>query len=168
MSDGETKETDAKVADPKAGAVMGDTMELTKLKKRRGGNARYVRKVIGEVLTLLNGTSKDMKIQLEARKDILSDKEKVLKDYHEKIMDLLEADEDIEKEVHAHSDLATDIRKCFHSINSCVPKTSDSLAHKASSTYARLPKLRLKSFDGDPLEFLPFWVLVARWTTIIV
>ena len=87
----------------------------------------------------------------------MSDKEKVLKDYHEKIMDLLEADEDIEKEVHAHSDLATDIRKCFHSINSCVPKTSDSLAHKASSTYARLPKLRLKSFDGDPLEFLPFW-----------
>ena len=154
MSDGETEVAIAKVAD----AVTGVTTELTKLRKRRGGNAGYVRKVIGEVQILVNGTSKDRKIQLDARKDILSDKENVLKDYHEKIMDHLETDEDIEKEVHAHSDLATDIRKCLHSINnSCEPKLIDSFSPKASSTSARLPKLQLKSFDGDPLEFLPFW-----------
>ena len=143
----------------------GLVTQLTGLKRRRGGNIGYLKKIIIEIekhTRNVDAVESDAEVNLLASKDILVEKEQVLKDYHEQIMSMLDKDEEITAEIEHHNDFIKEIRKSLHLINKYLSQKEDDKfrrdlnpAFHPSST--RLPKLHLKSFDGNSLAFRQFW-----------
>ena len=134
---------------------------LHSLKRRRGGNVGYVKKIFAEVSQLTEQSRDESNIEaaIFANKEILLEKEKTLKDYHEQIMTLLEREDDIAAEIEVHSNFSIEIRKSLYLVDkhfkkdNCQPESP----HTKLNNSARLPRLNLKTFDGNPLAFQPFW-----------
>ena len=99
--------------DEVSGVSTDDTAtQLTGLKRRRGGNIGYLKKIFDEVTTLTSRSNYDDDIQvtLFANKEILEKKESVLKTYHEEIVSLLVNEDDIAHEIAHHTNATKDIR----------------------------------------------------------
>ena len=139
------------------------TSELTHLKRQRGGNVGYLKKVIEEVTNLVADASEptDTQVTLAANKDILIEINQILKEYHDQILQFLETEEDINQEIEVHSGIVKEIRKSIHLISKPIPaavntKHLESESRPKFENSARLPKLQLKPFDGNPLAFQRF------------
>ena len=94
--------------------------ELVNVRKQRGGNIGYLKKIISSSLFVIENSDDDAEITLSSNRDILLEKETLLKNYHERIMNLLEDEEEISTEIEKHSEFIRDIRKCLHSVAQMV------------------------------------------------
>ena len=143
------------------GAVKGD-VELSKVMKRRWGNIKYLNKMIGETENLAKKTKdEDTEIALLTNKSMLEEKILLLMRYHDDIMDRLDAEEEIMKEIEDHNETCKEIRKsiCLIERRLVTEKAKITISEGGDvkkEMYAKLPKLELKKFNGDPLLFRPF------------
>ena len=92
---------------------------LRKLKNQRDGNVGYLKQIINDSATLIlneNGQA-DVDIGLASNKDILVEKERLPKHYRDQILQCLEEEGDITKEIEDHNNFMREIRKSLHAIN---------------------------------------------------
>ena len=157
-----TEELTAATVDAVTGDVVSRSPELVKVRKQRGGNIGYLKKIISSSLFVIENNDDEAEITLSSNQDILLEKETLLKNYHERIMNLLEDEEEISTEIEKHNEFIRDIRKCLHSVAKWFDKKEKSMPLPVASAFkfgesARLPKTALNPFDGDPINFQSFW-----------
>ena len=154
-----TEANDAEVVVPSQGDEIAT--QLTGLKRRRGGNVGYVKKVIADVAGLIVNIrdESDVEATVFANKEILIEKECTLKNYHDQIITLLDNEEEIATEIEHHNNFSREIRKSLYLINKYLSPKEEKILPTPLKTdkSTRLPKLHLKTFDGNPLAFQPFW-----------
>ena len=99
-----------------------------------------------------------IKDDLEANLQILTDRMKTIKALDDEILGLVDND-DVETEILEAGEYSRGIIKTTVAIS----RWKKSLGQEAkapnmnSSSHAKLPKLKLKQFNGDPLTFQSFW-----------
>ena len=155
-----TEELTAATVDAVTGDVVIRSPELVKVRKQRGGNIGYLKKIISSSLFVIENSDDDAEITLSSNRDILLEKETLLKNYHERIMNLLEDEEEISTEIEKHNEFIRDIRKCLHSVAKWFDKKRKKYAITSCiclQIREVLPKIALNPFDGDPINFQSFW-----------
>ena len=140
----------------------------------RGGHRAYVSKIIeiaNETLQHFSESASERE-KLESFKVTLKDKREVLKSIDEKILESTK-EEDISKEIIEASEIGESINRICVRINNALnpannvssPSTdnSESVANSnpintsTPTIKAKLPKLTLRKFSGDPKSWQPFW-----------
>ena len=140
----------------------------------RIGHRAYVSKIIesaNEILEHFSGSTNERE-KLESLKVTLKNKKDVLKSMGEKIL-LLTKDEDINKEIIEAGEIGESINRACVKINNalspgnnaaCSPSTNSETVANSSpvntstpTVKAKLPKLTLRKFSGDPKSWQPFW-----------
>ena len=97
-----------------SGVSTDDTAtQLTGLKRRRGGNIGYLKKIFDEVTTLTSrsNSDEDVQVTLVANKEILEENERALKAYHEEIISLLVNEDDISHEIAHHTNATKEVSR---------------------------------------------------------
>ena len=140
--------------------------ELTVLRRQRGGNIGYVKRIISESNTVISDAAigdEEKETTLLANKEILCEKKQTIQEIHEKILPKLVEENDINDEITTVSDCFKDVGKVVFAINKWIEKKCFSVKVPASPspiptpTHTRLPKLVLSNYDGDPLMYQSFW-----------
>ena len=140
----------------------------------RGGHRAYVSKIIenaNEILHDFSGSASERE-KLESFKVTLKDKKEVLKSIHETVLESTK-DEDINKEIIEASEIGESINRICVKINNALnpvtnvssPSSNNSESVASSNPTstslpaikAKLPKLTLRKFSGDPKSWQPFW-----------
>ena len=151
--------------------------ELKKKVLERSGFRVYVRKVISMVNELLEDDGvENIRPKLESHRINLEKKQKEIESLNQAIAQLLEADA-IEKEILDRCEFETSLQETISLITSYLltSKESKSPADETMSTLlsvsqheapkitskasnkAKLPKLTLPRFAGDPTKWTTFW-----------
>ena len=147
-------------------------MSKEKSIRTRIGHRAYVSKIIesaNEILEYFSGSTNERE-KLESLKVTLKDKKEVLKSMDEKI---LLSTKDINKEIIEAGEVGESInRACVKITNAlspennaaCSPSTNSGTVANSSPVdtstpivKAKLPKLTLRKFSGDPKSWQPFW-----------
>ena len=140
--------------------------ELILLKHQRAGHRGYVNnliKKIGEIIGDEYAELHDNKAKLLAFKDTLRQKSTTLQKIHEDM--LMKGGDDskfIEEEIASVGDFELTIQECINKIEGWICSRDEgrhtySSKEKSGSSAVRLPKLKLKTFNGDQLEWQMFW-----------
>ena len=139
--------------------------ELSKLKKKRTGHRNVVfkrleRKFSDIINPGIDKISEEECLQLVTVLETLREKERVLKELDERIIDLVD-DDDIESEVDLATQFETDLKFLIQKVKKVllkVEQTQDGMSLSSSKlkTGVKLPKLVMKTFSGDPLEWMTF------------
>ena len=141
--------------------------------KQRSGHRAYVTKTINTVKDLLQNFNENeqTRSQLGSFRKGLNDKIDVLCVLDEAILNSYSDDGQIEDEILSSSEFKDKIQEAVIAIDlklnvnvvsdddlgsSAASSASDS-SGKSKFNYAKLPKLTLKSFDGNPMDFQSFW-----------
>ena len=137
----------------------------TKVNQRKGHRA-FATKMIKEVQTLLAADDID-EGKLFSIEQTLSEKLRTLSTLDDEILDTLEEEDAILNEIDKSSEIRVQIQESVISIKSLGGKgrrgsqilgTSFTPNFMNSSTNnAKLPKLSIKPFSGNPLEYQSFW-----------
>ena len=145
--------------------------ELTIIRNKRKGHRGYITRTIKQLEEIIREKPKDevqlseFKIKLLTFKTILQDKIEVLKLLHHEALGLLNENE-LEDEIISESDFQAIIQENVIKIEQWILRNeridrSDTISIRSSNTesnsFAKLPKLQLKSFDGNVLNFQTFW-----------
>ena len=124
----------------------------------------------------MRSRSLDLLRKLKSLESELRDKLSQLKDMDTEIAELVE-DEKIDEEVQASCEFVGGVYDCISDVESTIasnktpavsggsmgspllgPSTPLSgISSRPNSVHARLPKLELKKFGGNPMEWTPFW-----------
>ena len=147
---------------------MGDE-DLKKKKKIRGGHKGYVTKTLERIQSLLDRFEPTVVNQLKTYRIALEEKLKILGSLDDEILGLLKEDQ-IEEEIEETGNFRESIHEMNVKIDEVllaeVENNSDkSNSHSVTSNSfsyglgvkAKLPKISLKRFHGDPMLFSPFW-----------
>ena len=140
----------------------------------RGGHRAYVSKIIenaNEILHDFSGSASERE-KLESFKVTLKDKKEVLQSIDETVLQSTK-DEDINKEIIEASEIGESINRICVKINNALnpvnnvssPSSNNSESVASSNPTstslpaikAKLPKLTLRKFSGDPKSWQPFW-----------
>ena len=140
----------------------------------RGGHRAYVSKIIenaNEILHDFSGSASERE-KLESFKVTLKDKKEVVKSIDETVLESTK-DEDINKEIIEASEIGESINRICVKINNALnpvnnvssPSSNNSESVASSNPTstslpaikAKLPKLTLRKFSGDPKSWQPFW-----------
>lgn len=134
----------------------------------RGGHRSVVTKRLGEVEAVLGGGDRPDPIKLGQLKLILLEKLEVLRQLDKDIVDEIEDETALVKEIDEADMFNQRIYEVLMKIDKAIEApptttpvpgsytgTGPSLGHSPGK--ARLPKLTLKSFDGDITQWLTFW-----------
>ena len=134
---------------------------------QRRGNRAYVTRTINVVKDMLQNYDGTSKSRLSSYRKSLNEKIETLMKFDIEILATLKEDEDIEGEIIQSSEIKDDIQDIIFQIDDKLSMEEQSLASHGShsslissesrSSHAKLPKLTLKSFDGNPIEFQSFW-----------
>ena len=150
--------------------------ELKSLKRSRVGHKSYAVRIIKESEDLVKSKVSgeefyELETQLITNQKILEDKLSVIKDLDERISASIENDEEFGTEMIESNEfqrviLQTSVaisnwlkRNSSDSVStmSAAEPVSSSLKNSSNSVSAKLPKLTLQKFSGDPLCFRSFW-----------
>ena len=140
----------------------------------RGGHRAYVSKIIESangILEHFSGSTSERE-KLESFKVTLKDKKEVLKSIDETILEFTK-DEDINNEIIEASDIGESINRVCVKINNALNPVNNAASLSSSNTEsatisspantstptikAKLPKLTLRKFSGDPKSWQSFW-----------
>ncbi|CAB4039577.1 G2 M phase-specific E3 ubiquitin- ligase, partial [Paramuricea clavata] len=157
--------------------------ELKKLVKIRGGDRASLTKTLAVTEELLTQSTEifeetqasDFEIKLTQQRVILGEKLPLLKSFDDKIILLVE-DGNIEDEVASADDIRQAIQRAIVHIDLILEKLkkkwnkdsgsspsnlesslSQATVPHTSNSRVRLPKLELKHFNGNIMEWTPFW-----------
>ena len=157
--------------------------ELKKLVKIRGGHRASLTKTLAVTEELLTQSTEifeetqasDFEIKLTQQRVILGEKLALLKSFDDKIILLVE-DGNIEDEVASADDIRQAIQRAIVHIDLILEKQkkkwnkgsgssslnlesslSQATVPPTSNSTVRLPKLELKHFNGNIMEWTPFW-----------
>ena len=150
---------------------------LQKRKRIQAGHWAVVTKRIGEVVGLLTaetiGVEDDRRVKLAQLRLTLKEKLEVLKQLDKEIVELLESEEDIVTEIDSsdqfnqcvyealvsidHWEVANKSKASSPSRGGLEGGTGTTESTTPSRSNTRLPKLVLKSFDGDITKWTSFW-----------
>jgi hypothetical protein len=144
--------------------------KLRKLRKYRDGHRAFVQKTIEDAKELLSHVEEiDLK-KVKLLCSTLESKRSELQSLDRDIFDF-EDESKIEEEVSESCEFAKTIQECIVELESVLnakrdeqvqsqshvsPSSSASSSERVQS-FAKLPKLELQKFNGNPLEWLPFW-----------
>ena len=148
--------------------------QLKTLKRSRTMHKVYTRKIVSETEKLLKSNARtgeelfELEDELVTSQKLLTEKLNLLKGLDEKISNAIEDEDELEKEIHESGDFQRYVLKTTISINSWLKRNSVDNASTittgeprassfSGSKSARLPKLTLQRFSGDPLSFQAFW-----------
>ena len=142
---------------------------LGKKKKVRGGYRAYVTTVIAEVNEILPNYQPEQQTDLRKFKITLKEQLDNLKNLDEQIIELIDEKEINEEVANAgkyRSDVHEIILKIDQVLSSNAVNNQATVASQPSENncnnsekkmVARLPKLELKGFSGDPTTWMSFW-----------
>ena len=133
----------------------------TKVNQRKGHRA-YVTQVQNQVNLILADFSDDRVDELRSRKVILSEKLNVLHNLDDDILGYLSDEDEVGNEVVRSSKIRGTMQDLIVRIDSKINRSdsrssSPSRLRPNTENNAKLPKLTLKSFAGDPIEFQTWW-----------
>ena len=136
----------------------------TKPVNRIKGHRAYVTKIINKASELLEEFHVRNSSRLHSYNQSLQDKCKILDELNEEVLSLLTEEKEIENEIIQASDIKNDIMEIIFEIdaklNTDTSSSQPSLSPKLRGTNnpsAKLPKLSLPTFSGNPLEYQGFW-----------
>ena len=147
--------------------------ELLKTKtKVRGGHRAHTSKLIAECKVAFDNYEPSLQTKIKTWKATLQEKETTLKDLDEAIFELVSEDE-ILKEIETASTFTEQIKETIVIIDDklkaetpqnnnqpwqAAQAVQDPTTYKSKGvTHARLPKLVIKRFGGQPWQWLEFW-----------
>ena len=145
--------------------------ELKKKRKIRGGHKGYVTTTLEKVQTLLHDFESSSANQLKTYRISLTEKLNILGALDDEILALIKEDQ-IEDEIsptgtfrESIHQMIVRIDESLHPLEVNSGLTDKSISHFHSSSLsessgagkAKLPKITLKKFYGDPISFTPFW-----------
>ena len=139
---------------------------LGKKRKVRGGYRAYVTTVIAEVNEILPNYQPDQQTDLRKFKITLKEQLDNLKNLDEQIIELIDEKEINEEVANAgkyRSEVHEIILKIDQVLGSNAVNNQSTVVSQASASngekkmVARLPKLELKGFSGDPTTWMSFW-----------
>ena len=145
--------------------------QFKSLKSNMDGQFKSLKKIIEETNLLLdngihpNESCVDMETDLSTNLELLNVKRKVLENLNDKIWDLLEVDEETWPDMNESGDfqryiLKTAIRiekylkQNLNESSICIEKPASKSNFSVS---AKLPKLTLPKYSGNPMTFQPLW-----------
>ena len=145
--------------------VVPVEIAIMKSTKIRGGHKAALKKIYVEVDNCIEKFSDEMKPDLIALKDSLERKAEVILKLDDKILDCIEEDEAICKEIEECDNVQRCIRGKVIQIDIFLKERSEVKRDLVSGknekpvekmSQMKLPKLNLESFDGNPREFMAF------------
>lgn len=141
--------------------------DLTHKKRVRGGHRGVVTRRLHEVKVLVESDDRPDGTKLAQQKLMLQEKLEILRQLDKEMVDLIEDEDALINEIEEadlfNQELYEMIVKIDHLSNppTTTPTTVGAMtgpSHThASSGKAKLPKLSLKSFDGDITKWATFW-----------
>ncbi|XP_068670957.1 uncharacterized protein [Montipora foliosa] len=152
---------------------MAEKKKVKNLIKFRDSHRNFVRKTIAEAKDLISGGNPIEVRKLKLLRTSLQTKCSELQVLDRDIVELLEDVSKIDSDVSESCELICVIQECMVDLESALTaqepqgknQQSNSLESagtaqghlQAVHTHARLPKLELKKFHGNPIEWYPFW-----------
>ena len=150
--------------DPPPGTHNDDAAPILpkeyKLKvNQRRGHRSYVTRVTKQVDDILGDYHEERLDDLRSKKLVLTEKLNILEQLDNDIMGYLSDEGEIEDEILHCSDIRSGIHDSIVRIDSKVERRSviPPASYEKKDNNAKLPKLTLQSFGGDPLEFHTWW-----------
>ena len=145
--------------------------QMKAARRSRGGHRAYATKIIKESESLLldrSGDAVTRKTDLRTNAALLEGKLKELRIWDEKITELLEDDDAFNQEFIDTGDYNRTITRVLVGIKEelmedvkptspSTPLDSKPVPKSSSQKSAKLPRIEVPSFDGDPLRFRTFW-----------
>ena len=134
------------------------------LVKQRSGHSAYAKQVTGNASKLLQTFRSDDKAKLSVHQKTLSERLSIIDSLDNQILSDTNEDE-IEEEVIKSGEFRMEIMEVIEHIKDFLinfssesghSSTSASTTSSSSSSNAKLPKLKLKPFSGNPLYFQEF------------
>ncbi|ESP04146.1 hypothetical protein LOTGIDRAFT_176360 [Lottia gigantea] len=177
------KDKEAGSSENSAGSVITSelgqsVLSLSKVRRVRGGHRAFVKRTIqssDNSIDEFSNSSREIEI-LEGFKATLSEKKSVLRNHDEKILEFIESEEEIMHDISESSEFCELINRTIFRIESCLnpkpPQIVPTVEHSNSlpapaidiiprpnnpKLTAKLPKLTLTSYNGDPKSWQSFW-----------
>ncbi len=129
----------------------------------RKGHRAFVTKTIADLETQLRDVEPD-EDSIRALQTTLSEKMETLRILDDEILGTLEEEGPIANEIEQSGGIRQKIQKSVYSVDKFFRDKGDtdnkpphSAGSNSSANVAKLPKLSLPSFSGNPLEFQSFW-----------
>ena len=139
-------------------------VDIKNITAQRKGHRSYATKIMNEASQLIAANTPDNRIRMVAISNLLTERSVTIEDFDNQILSALTDDAQIEKEVLDDNDYHMRIQETLIGLLEAVDKLSvvgkedpGSVKSKFKSDNAKLPKLHLKSFSGDTLQFPEFW-----------
>lgn len=143
----------------------------SKSKQKRQGHRLYATKLMGDAEQIIKDFDSSKENKLKQIKISLRDRMEILRNLDEAILGALEKDEEIEEEIADAGRFSERILELIVEIESVLSlhgsksqsgngsPTQVSKAESAGSAnkHAKLPRISLKSFSGEPSQWLTFW-----------
>lgn len=143
---------------------------MAKKKKSRQGHRVYAQKLMGKAEDIIKEFDPSQENKLKQLKISLEDRLETIRALDAEILDELEDEKGIEEEIEEAGDFSERVLEIVVEIESVLSRKekaesgSDSASPNPTATsatsgnkHAKLPRLTLKSFLGDPGQWLTFW-----------
>ena len=146
---------------------------MTKKKKSRRGHRVYAQKLMGKAEDIIKEFDSSQENKLKQLKISLEDRLETICALDAEILDELEDEKGIEEEIEEAGDFSERVLEIVVEIESVLSRKdngdkaesgSDSASPNPTATsatsgnkHAKLPRLTLKNFLGDPGQWLTFW-----------
>ena len=144
-------------------------MSLDKLRKVRGGHRAVVTKMtqtVNDVCQSYHASSLE-KEKLQSLKSTLTEKKSAIQKQDDAIIDRLEKDEEINTDIFESTEVSESISRTLARIDLVLSRNdsqsqgsdnvTETMPGSQSTVKAKLPKLSLKRFSGDPTQWHAFW-----------
>ena len=135
-------------------------MDLGKAKKLRGSQRKYTEKLIDKIRKSceeFNGSLQQREI-LTGLKKSLEEKSMTIQRLDETILESVK-EKDYDQEIETSGEFSEAVFSCLAKIETCLQtrQSSSDQSPRETKSAPKLPKLTLKSFDGDPANWQSFW-----------
>ena len=131
---------------------------------QRAGHRGFVTKILGKVFDeVQKEDSEEVRQQLLGYKMTLIEKMDVLQRFDDEIVDDLSDVEELGHKIENAGELRNNMHAAISRIDLVLvrcetdPRSIPDSPERSKSKTAKLPKLKLQSFNGNPLEFPSFW-----------
>ena len=142
---------------------------LAKKRKVRGGHKAYLKRAIGNTRICLDSQPPDV-LSLRQNKLLLEEKLKTIKDIDDQILELVDDEEEIEKEIDDAGLFRENVRTTLLEIEEKLKSleireiTESRTTHGGANTathggasFTKLPRLQLRKYYGKPHKWQEFW-----------
>ena len=142
---------------------------LAKKRKVRGGHKAYLKRAIGNTRICLDTQPPDV-LSLRQNKLLLEEKLKTIKDIDDQILELVDDEEEIEKEIDEAGLFRENVRTTLLEIEEKLKSleireiTESRTTHGGANTaahggasFTKLPRLQLRKYYGKPHKWQEFW-----------